>query len=159
MELEGGYVDHTVAGDTGGRTYAGIASKFHPEWKGWELLNNDDYEGARKEVRGFYHQNYWNPLYEDLQSVKIAFLLYDYSVNAGIKNGSKERQKIIDVGIDGIFGKQTLAGVNNHDESLFILSYSLRRVARYAGICNRNKVQKKFLLGWINRTLKAVDTL
>lgn len=34
---EGGYTLHTVAGDRGGMTYAGIARNFHPNWPGWAL--------------------------------------------------------------------------------------------------------------------------
>ena len=32
----------------------------------------------------------------------------------------------------------------------------LTKVSRYAEICNRDRTQSKFLLGWINRTLKEL---
>jgi hypothetical protein len=32
----------------------------------------------------------------------------------------------------------------------------LAKMARYAEICNKNRTQVKFLLGWLNRTLKGL---
>ena len=36
------------------------------------------------------------------------------------------------------------------------LKYALAKVSRYAEICNRDRTQSNFLLGWINRTLKEL---
>ena len=37
---EGGYVLHTVAGDRGGMTFAGIARNFWGGWPGWRKVSN-----------------------------------------------------------------------------------------------------------------------
>ena len=57
---------------------------------------------------------------------------------------------------DGIIGSQSLKVINQCNEALFISNYTIAKIARYAYICNRNKSQKRFLLGWINRALGAV---
>ena len=38
---EGGYVLHTIPGDTGGMTYAGIARNKNPNWPGWNLIDHE----------------------------------------------------------------------------------------------------------------------
>ena len=35
LRNEGGYRLHTLPGDSGGQTYAGIARHRHPNWPGW----------------------------------------------------------------------------------------------------------------------------
>jgi hypothetical protein len=57
---------------------------------------------------------------------------------------------------DGAIGPRTLAALNGCDPELFALKYALAKVSRYAEICNRDRTQSKFLLGWINRTLKEL---
>ena len=39
---EGGYKLHSVEGDRGGMTYAGIARNFHPNWPGWAAIDAGD---------------------------------------------------------------------------------------------------------------------
>ena len=46
--------------------------------------------------------------------------------------------------------------MNAVDEDLFLAKFALEKVSRYAAICNKDKTQVKFLLGWINRTLESV---
>lgn len=57
---------------------------------------------------------------------------------------------------DGGIGPKTLAALNGCEPELFALKYALAKVSRYAEICNRDRTQSKFLLGWINRTLKEL---
>ena len=68
-------------------------------------------------------------------------------------------QIVIDTTPDGIIGSKTLEQLNRTDldPEYFIIAYSLAKVARYAEICNNDKSQTKFLLGWINRTLGGLD--
>ena len=48
---EGGYVNHTVAGDRGGQTYAGIARKFHPDWQDWGLIIDSELDTKRYQLK------------------------------------------------------------------------------------------------------------
>ena len=39
---EGGYKLHSVEGDRGGMTYAGIARKRNPQWPGWAAIDRGE---------------------------------------------------------------------------------------------------------------------
>ena len=67
IKNEGGYVLHTVPGDNGGQTYAGIARNFHSSWKGWEIIDRDDMdnEALTEMVREFYKENFWDKVKGD----------------------------------------------------------------------------------------------
>jgi hypothetical protein len=45
---------------------------------------------------------------------------------------------------------------NNVEPEAFKKAYALAKITRYADICNKNRTQSKFLLGWINRTLSGL---
>ena len=58
---------------------------------------------------------------------------------------------------DGGIGAKTIEKLNQvSDGKLFKQAYALAKMARYAEICNQNRTQVKFLLGWLNRTLKGL---
>jgi lysozyme family protein len=63
---------------------------------------------------------------------------------------------VLDATPDGIVGPKTLERLGQFDNDEFIVRYALAKVARYAQIVNRDRSQAKFILGWINRTVKAV---
>ena len=46
--------------------------------------------------------------------------------------------------------------INNVEPESFKKAYALAKITRYADICNKNRTQSKFLLGWVNRTLKGL---
>lgn len=156
MTNEGGWLNHQVAGDKGGQTYAGIARRYHPDWSGWEIvdrgdLDNQDLTGL---VREFYWVNFWEKIKGDeISDQEIAESIYDFAVNGGVKIAVMMAQRIVKVGTDGIMGPKTLKKINSNDPDNFIIVYTLGKVSRYAQICNKDQEQSKFLLGWINRTL------
>ena len=55
--------------------------------------------------------------------------------------------------VDGDMGPKTLAAVNAKPAWEAMMAFTVGRIARFAGICNRTRKQQKFLLGWINRAL------
>ncbi len=160
IKNEGGYVLHNVTGDRGGMTYAGIARNYHPNWKGWSIIDRNDMENTEltQLVRDFYKINFWDKVKgEDIKKQGIAETLFDFAVNAGIRIASKLAQLVVDATPDGIIGARSVAKLNDVEEEIFIVKYALAKVARYAEICKRDPAQKKFLLGWINRTLEALS--
>ena len=151
---EGGYVLHTVAGDRGGMTYAGIARNFHPSWQGWKVIDQGETPPAEL-VRQFYRSNFWSPLrLDDVEHQEVASNLFDFGVNAGLSTAAKLAQLVVGVTPDGKVGPKTLAMLNMADPELFLARYALAKMARYAQIVTRDRTQGKFLLGWLNRTLK-----
>lgn len=155
---EGGYTLHQVSNDRGGLTYAGIAQNFHPQWPGWQRLKQDPDDPAITDlVRDFYQQHYWDKLGGgDIESQAIAESLFDFGVNAGVRTAAKLAQLVVGATPDGIIGPKSMAQINQAHTELFVANYALAKIARYAEIVNNNDSQRKFLLGWINRTLEGL---
>lgn len=154
---EGGYVLHSVPGDRGGQTYAGIARNRWPQWSGWAVVD----AGAEPHadlVRGFYRANFWNAMrLDEVQDQRVAQNLFDFGVNAGTGTAIKLAQIVVGATPDGRVGPKTLAAVNALSPELFVARYALAKLARYEQIVTRDRVQGKFLLGWLRRTLKGAS--
>jgi lysozyme family protein len=156
---EGGFKLTNIEGDRGGQTYAGIARNAHPDWSGWRFVDAGDLTQVEltQSVRDFYRREFWNRIGGDaITHQTIAETLFDFAVNAGSGTAAKLAQIVVGVVPDGGIGPRTLAALNGCDPELFALKYALAKVSRYAEICNRDRTQSKFLLGWINRTLKEL---
>jgi lysozyme family protein len=156
---EGGYQLTTLAGDTGGMTYAGIARNPNPRWPGWGLidqgaLNNPLLTGM---VRNFYKVEFWDRIRGDeIANSVVAENIFNFGVNTGVKVAVKLAQLIVGATPDGSVGDVTLQKFNSVEPESFKKAYALAKITRYADICNKNRTQSKFLLGWINRTLKGL---
>lgn len=156
IQNEGGYKLHTVAGDRGGQTYAGIARNMHPSWLGWTHFDRGETPPSDL-VREFYRVKFWNVVGGDgIRDQAIAESIFDFAVNAGTGVAAKLAQLVVGATPDGAIGPKTLSLLNAMSGDDFRKSYALAKVARYAQICNKDRSQSKFLLGWLNRTLKAL---
>jgi lysozyme family protein len=156
---EGGYKLTNIANDRGGQTYAGIARNFHPQWPGWQIIDRDDMANFQLSplVREFYKSNFWDQVSGDaLQKQAIAGTIFDFAVNAGPATAAKLAQLVAGTTPDGRIGPKTVEALNASDEGTFVLKYALAKLARYAEICNKDRSQAKFLLGWINRTMRGL---
>lgn len=156
---EGGYRLHKVENDIGGLTYAGISRKYHQHWPGWELIDRNELENINltELVRDFYKEKFWNKIKgNELSNQIIASSIFDFAVNAGVHVAVKLAQLVIIETPDGIIGEKSIAGLNEIEESMFVIHYALSKIARYTKICNQNSDQKIFLLGWLNRTLREL---
>lgn len=151
---EGGYTNHTVAGDRGGQTYAGIARNRWPGWAGWVVIDAGG-EPQPDLVRGFYRQHFWDALRLDsVLHQDVARTLFDFAVNAGPATAAKVAQIVVGTTPDGRVGPKTLAALNACSPELFMARFALAKLARYEQIVTRDRSQSKFLLGWVRRTLK-----
>lgn len=159
IQNEGGYKLHDVSGDRGGQTYAGIARNFHPQWPGWRYIDNNQREdlALTQLVKQFYREKFWEQIKGDqIVTQGVAESLFDFAVNAGFRTAIKLAQVVLGTTPDGAIGPETLGLLNSITEEDFRLRYALAKIARYAEIVTRDRNQSKFLLGWINRTLKEV---
>ena len=151
---EGGYVLHTVQGDRGGQTFAGIARNAWPKWEGWAVIDRGGRPDAET-VRRFYRENFWQPVRGDeIDNQDVARTLFDFAVNAGARTAAILAQTVLGVTPDGRPGPKTISALNAIDPEKFILAYALAKLARYRDIVTRDRSQQKFLLGWLNRTLR-----
>ena len=110
-------------------------------------------EARAKEL---YRLNYWNKAQGDkINSQAVAESVFDACVNMGVKPACKLAQSAAGAAlVDGLVGTGTLKAINGLDEELFLAKFALEKIGRYAAICNKDRTQSKFLLGWINRTLE-----
>jgi len=154
IEDEGGYVLHEVPGDRGGMTYAGIARKMNPNWEGWQHIDYTEIPPTQM-VRDFYKTNFWDKIRGDeIESDVIASSIFNFAVNTGVAVASKLAQICVKTAPDGAIGPKTVQALNQANPELFVAYYALAKVARYRDIVTRDRSQMKFLLGWLNRTLK-----
>ena len=149
LKREGGDTYTEIAGDNGGATKFGISQAAYPKL----VIRNLTQQGAEE----IYKRDYWDRVRGDeiaLQSV--AENIFDTAVNMGVRTASKLTQLCLDMDpVTGNIGPETVTKINATDEHLFLCSFTISKIARYANICNQDRKQSKFLLGWINRALGA----
>jgi len=149
LAREGGAKFTDVPSDKGGATKYGISQAAYP--------NLDIRNLTEQQARDIYKRDYWDRVGGDnIQSQLVAENIFDTAVNMGVRTASKLAQLCIDTTpADGVLGKNSVDAINAADANQFLAAYTISKVARYADICNKDKSQTKFLLGWINRTLGA----
>lgn len=146
---EGGAKFTEDPNDRGGATKYGISQRSYP--------NLDIKNLTEKEARAIYKRDFWDRIRGDeIESQVIAENLFDTCVNMGVRTGSRLAQIALNITpADGIIGSASLEHINAASEAEFISNYTIAKIARYAHICNKDKTQSRYLLGWINRTLGA----
>lgn len=150
---EGGYKLHKVKNDTGGWTYAGITRKWFPDWPGWSYIDNNQQPPVDL-VRAFYHARIWlRHRLDEVIDQDVAECIFLAAANA---EASVKVLQLTLKGLtpDGHIGDKTLAAINAADPATLIPFYTLAKVDRYRQICNRDRTQIGFLLGWLNRSFK-----
>jgi len=143
---EGGYVNDVD--DPGGETKFGISKRSFPD------LNIRDL--SLDEAVSLYHENYWIPVKGELLPVPLGSLVFDFAVNAGVKTSVKELQRVINAGVDGIVGPETLDKVRSVQKVIgrkeLCLKYLNSRLNFYNRLVEDSSSRYvKFYRGWFNR--------
>lgn len=155
IQLEGGLKLHRNPTEDF-ETYAGIYRKAHPHWEGWKWIDRGK-EPPFNLVENFYYKNFYKP-FEEIKSEKIRDLLFETSVNLGIKQTLKLAQRILGLKADGILGPKTLSALNSANPEEFIKDFTLARIAFYTALADENpKRYAVYLRGWINRALEVLS--
>ena len=143
---EGGYINDV--NDKGGETKFGISKRAYP--------NEDIKNLTTDKAKEIYKNDYWDKLRADeIDSQSVASDLFDTAVNMGVRTASKLIQSCVGSYPDGFIGAKSLEAINATNEELLLLRFKLAKIARYAYITKKRPTNKKYLLGWINRTLGA----
>jgi len=143
---EGGYV--WDKDDRGGETNFGISKRAYPNVD----IKNLTVTGAKE----IYKRDYWDKVKGDsIESQVVAEELFDTAVNMGARTASKLLQGCAGVTPDGFIGDKSLEAINAIDEELLMLRFKLAKIARYAYLAKNRPANRKYLLGWLNRTLGA----
>jgi lysozyme family protein len=173
---EAGYSNHKK--DKGKETFAGVSRKFHPDWQGWKIVDENKIKctiNGKLNVKklnkilfsnpqmiqllyDFYKKEYWdiNRLNE-IDSQLLADNIFDAGVNCGKKTSIRFLQRAIntlsqnDIIVDGIIGNQTLKLANNIDYKKLVDEFLKLRIQYHKEIVKNDPEQKVFLKNWLNR--------
>ena len=156
MEYEGGYVNHP--NDPGGETYKGISRRAHPNWKGWQLIDQKK-PVPEQLVQEFYYNNYWVLLKCDEMPYPVGEYLFDFGVNAGISRAVITVQRALNIKADGVLGPVTIGAIQKQDPQKLMYELLKERVGYYTTITMQNSRFQVFFLGWIRRTIEVFDRL
>lgn len=164
---EGEYANDPV--DPGKETFRGISRVYHSTWQGWQIIDqykkmpNFPFNMANnveldKQVELFYLYEFWLSLKADqIQNQTTADSIFDFSVNAGLKTSIELFQSIIETKIDGIVGEKTLDKLNSLDSGYFLPAFTVSKIRHYIAVIKKRPASKKYLYGWIIRTLSFND--
>ncbi|WPP01422.1 glycosyl hydrolase 108 family protein [Pseudomonas sp. HR96] len=149
LAREGGARYTETPGDAGGATRYGISKRAYPSL---DIRNLTE-----QQATAIYQRDYWDPLCgNSILSQAIAENLFDTAVNMGVSRAVKLAQVTLgEHPVDGCMSPTTLTAINRCVVETFLTDYTLAKVMRYVGLCNRNRSQDRFLLGWLNRALGA----
>jgi lysozyme family protein len=167
LSHEGGYINDPD--DLGGETYKGIARNSHGSWPGWSIIDSHkikpDFPKSLESntklqnlVEKFYIELFWQPLKADqIQNQTSADSVFDFAVNSGLSNSARLVQSIVGTKIDGIIGVITLNKINSMDFGYFQAKLTVAKIEYYMNTIRKRPTSKKFLLGWISRSLSFND--
>lgn len=158
-----GYVN--AKSDAGGETNYGItvATARACGYRG--KMCNLPYETAKE----IYYREYWIKCNaHNVLNFDIAFLLFDFAVNSGVKSAGKRLQTAInkqlgknELKIDGIIGEKTITQLNvwcifkKTFKDIFIAEI----LAYYTSLQNQQTGFAKNGAGWVNRVVKNIRFL
>jgi lysozyme family protein len=161
---EGGYVNDP--NDQGGETYKGISRNAHKNWSGWAIIDKykskPDFPASleknlelSKLIQQFYLTNFWTPLNADLIANQTnGDSVFDFAVNTGITTTARIVQSLVGTKIDGIIGEITINKINSMDFGHFQAAFTVTKIEYYMTIIRNRPANKKYLVGWITRTLE-----
>ena len=138
---EGGYVNNPV--DPGGETNMGITKRDHPN----EDIKNMTVERATE----IYREGYWKDLWSQIESQAVCDKLFDCGVLFGVHTAVRILQLTAGITQDGIFGVNTLAAVNQTEETSLLANYKTNLVTHTFNIATANPNLRVFLRGWAAR--------
>lgn len=120
------------------------------------LTQDRDNALIRTAVKNFYFTNFWHIVKGDkIADQRVADSIFDFAVNVGALRAVTITQRIVGATDDGIAGPETLAKLNSQDAELFALRFAIEKVIYYISLVGRLPNQEKFLVGWINRSVKT----
>lgn len=170
LVYEGGYASKAYAqkmGDSGGRTYLGIAENYNPKWEGWPLIDAwikvhgepiyngkinspEIYAAAEKLTK----QKYWDRLKLDgVKNQSQAEQICDFGFNSGLGESAKVVQRIMGRPQTSVFDQEDIEAINSFDQHA--LFYGLQSF-RIEMIKNSTKINPKFKTGLNLRALSFI---
>jgi lysozyme family protein len=133
------------------KKYRKDAGKPEPDVTDLKNISESEWEDILKKY-------YWDPWQaDDINSQAVANLLVGWGWGSGVKTAVMQFQKLMKLKVDGIVGKNTLAAINNTDETELFHRIWLARKDFFITIVKNNPSQIKFLSGWLNRLYDNIE--
>jgi hypothetical protein len=145
LQSEGGFSN--LSQDPGGMTNLGVTKAT---WENWIGRQSDEAEMRSltpQKVEPLYKKKYWDAVRGDELDAGIAYILFDFSVNAGVGRSIKTLQTCLGVPADGGFGPMTMAAVQAVDPVELIERFSQAKEDFYRSLTTFSTFGK----GWLNR--------
>lgn len=144
--------------DGGGCTMKGITLSTYREYYGQHKNCNDLKHITDEEWLYIFKDGYWDKCKGDeIDSQLVANIIIDWAWMSGVVTAIKKVQRLLNVEIDGIVGRETINAINNCNEDILFNDIYNERVRFYTNIVEKKPSQKIFLNGWLNR-LNDIDT-
>lgn len=134
---EGGYVNNPR--DPGGETNWGISKRSYP------LL--DIKRLTREQAVEIYYKDFWLPVRGNDLPLSIAYQLFDFAVNSGIKQAIKGYQRAIGANPDGIWGPESQKAADKVSEADTLMLLLAERLDFMTNLSNWPDASK----GWSRR--------
>lgn len=159
LGVEGGYAN--IAGDAGGETIFGVASRYHPEL--WA-----DGPPRLDQAAALAYADYWQPAGCDrIAHYGVAFLTFDIAYNSSVQDSVQFLQESVnlwrpeaeEIVEDGRFGPATQRAVNGLRHQRALAMYLAgERLEEIRQRIRERPDQRKFLASWGNRLRAAIDS-
>ena len=147
---EGGFVDNP--NDPGGRTKYGITQRdLDITAPGTEVETITPAFAANWYKTTTHPQRYNNPLYGQIEDQVVANKIFDLGVLFGVGTAVQLMQGILKLVVDGNFGPQSLAAVNESDPHSLLVAYKTVFVQHAINIGAAKPSERLFVVGWIRR--------
>lgn len=149
---EGGFVDDPD--DSGGATNMGITFKTLLTWDP-EATYVDIQRLDRFDAIQIYYQVFWLPYMKYYkQGVWLETFMFDWYVHSGVRNTTRQLQRLVGAKPDGQYGPLTDNSVQGYfivhkDQARYDVFHA--RVAFFFRIIKRRPKDAKFGPGWYNR--------
>jgi lysozyme family protein len=129
-----------------GSTMLGVTQYNWEAWSGHQVTHEQMKKLKPEDVKPFYKKKFWDACRCDDLPDGIDYLVFDFSVNAGVGRGAKTLQSVVGATVDGAIGPLTLAAVAKQSEKELIDSFSAAKLDFYLGLNNPT-----YEAGWLNR--------
>lgn len=129
LENEGWLSDDKL--DSGGKTLMGISENNFPQdfHEAYHLYEYGLYNELKEYVKRFYYKNFYNQYYDLIVDSSLAFKLFDFGVNAGVRKAVKLLQKVINENLKKYYNKNNKLKVDGrygevtHQKLNLLLNY------------------------------------
>lgn len=177
IDNEGGDKYTEIKDDNGGATKYGISLRFLDNLQLKTLtINDDDFnviqsilsngKTTKETVKNLtleqatvlYKHFFWKSnRYDEINDQFIAEKVFDMAVLMGASEANKIIQSYFSLKEDGIIGEMTIGSINSSvyefGDNHIPMSFSYKFSKHFISICNKDKTQEQFLLGWLNRVM------